>query len=400
MVLEQLLTAEARNLRQHISQNRILSGPYGSVLDEIDPVKYNSGLTNWRLAFADDSGRRLLGKTATEYVAALDDGDFFALPTFGLAYTRIKELGNNIITKLQDPNTVDVDKFRAKLQEVDVPELGRLVRELTAFTYDEIYSLVKRFNNDALRIGREALQTAEATGKKLKIAAPIASYGDSYTGEGFTTIVNAVDMHLRQIEVLKDHVDLFLFETNATVEQAVAAAHAGELSGKPYIISFVVDDEGYLKGSNRTHTVADAISIIEGGSYVDGGKQRGIVTYGINCSSERGVKAALRNLRENEHEEKVRLVYLNASKHNQCRSEKQSHGHDNMAAEIFAQESHEIKTLFPYVTVASGCCGITPKYLPILRQYLNGEPQAAQGHRSDETTRRIKHDDHVHASAT
>lgn len=370
MALESIITQQAQIFREHISQNRILSGPYGSVLDEADPVKYNSGSINWRLAFGDDSGRKLLEETATEYAGVLEHGDLLALPTFGLAYTRIKELGNNIIKKLNDPNIKNTAEFRAKLQEIDVPELGRLVRELTEFTDDEIYSLVVKFNNEALRIGREVLQSSQAAGKNLKLIATIAPYGDCYTGEGFTTIKDAVARHLEQINILKDHVDAFLFETNCTVEQAVSAASAGEHSGKPYIISFVVDENGYLKGSNRKHTVSDAIRIIEA-KYIEGTRQLGLITYGINCSSEKGTKAALNKLRESGQEDKVRLLYLNASMQDQCENEKQSHGHNNLASGHFATETQNIKTLFPYITVVSGCCGIKPDYLPVLRQDVN-----------------------------
>src|SRR3989338_4827829 len=114
MALESIITQQAQNFREHISQNRILSGPYGSVLDEIDPTKFNSGSINWRLAFGDDSGRKLLEETATGYAGVLEDGDLLALPTFGLAYTRIKELGNNIIKKLTDTNREKAEEFRAK----------------------------------------------------------------------------------------------------------------------------------------------------------------------------------------------------------------------------------------------------------------------------------------------
>ncbi len=376
MALESIITQQEHIFREHISQPRILSGPYGSVLDEIDLVKYNSGSINWRLAFGDDSGRKLLEKTAREYAGVLEDGDLLALPTFGLAYTRIKELGNNIITKLKDQNIKNSAEFRAKLQDIDVPELERLINDLTGFTDAEIYSLVVKFNKQALTIGKNALQTPETAGKNLKLVATIAPYGDCYKGEGFTSIEDAVARHLEQINILKDHVDAFLFETNCIVEQAVSAARAGEHSGKPYIISFVVDENGYLKGSNRRHTVSDAIRIIDA-EYIGGAKQLNLVTYGVNCSSEKGAKTALTKLRENKQEDKVKLLYLNASKQDQCQNEKQSHGHNNLASEHFATETQDIKILFPYITVVSGCCGIKPDYLPTLRQYVNAPNFAA-----------------------
>ncbi|HIH42890.1 TPA: homocysteine S-methyltransferase family protein [Candidatus Woesearchaeota archaeon] len=379
MAIEPIVNEEAQSLRQHISQNRILSGPYGSVLDDVDLIKFNSGHTNWRLAFGDDSGRKLLEGTAKDYARVLEDGDFLALPTFGLAYSRIKELGDNIIKKLTDPNAEDAAKFRAKLQEIDVPELERLIHDLTGFSDDEINSLVVKFNNDAVRIGKEALQSSQAVGKNLKLVAPIAPYGDCYSGKGFTTIDDAVKRHLEQTNLLKDHVDLFLFETNCTVEQAIAASIAGEKSGKPYIISFVVDKDGYLRGNNGKVTVADAIKKVNRVLYQRKIQQSGLVTYGINCSSEYGTISALTQLAQERKIENVRLVYLNASPDDQCVNEAKAHGHRNQTAEEFAASSGEVKRISEFVTVFSGCCGIKPDYLPVLRDYIKGNSQAVEG---------------------
>lgn len=341
------------------AQLHLLFGPFGSLIKIKDPVRFNTTLTGWAAAFNYSDGLDAIAEVSDDYAAQLQEGDFAVTPTFGLDYERLKQKG--------------------------------------------LESKIEEFNRKAVDIVAKSVRDS---GKNLRIAASIAPVGDCYqpystaaklqfpikldaSFNGIFDIDAAANYHSRQINALlsvkdpstqRPYVTTLLFETNAVVEQAIAAAIAGEKSRTPYIISFVVDKEGYLIGTTDVNgnpvgsrgkvTLAQAIKEVS--RYTGSG----LLTYGINCSSYQGAKKALAELKKQSAadknlQDKVGILYLNASDddprvHEKHDADGHIHNHDNIEPREFARRIVELGREYSIKTL-SVCCGGDASYLAAIR---------------------------------
>ena len=365
------------------SQLKLLFGPFGSVLKRLNPAKYNHTLTGWSSAFLDKEGLDALAKVTDDYVGQLQARDYAVTPSFGLDHERLKQKG--------------------------------------------LEQHVEEFNRKAVDI---VVKSVQASGKSLSIASYVAPVGDTHqpydpdsrlqfpkTTGGELDIDAAANYHARQINALlsvKDnlgmsYVKTFFFETNATVEQPIAAAIAGERSKTSYIISFVVDNDGYLIGTTDVDgnpvgprgkvTLAEAIKEVS--RYTGSG----LVTYGINCSSYDGAKKALGELRrvsitDESLKNKIGILYLNASDHDPRVHDKHDakghlDKHENVEPKEFARRIVELGREYGIKTLGV-CCGGDAAYLAEIRKAYNN---LAAGSSAKATVAAIKHDAQVPVGA-
>jgi S-methylmethionine-dependent homocysteine/selenocysteine methylase len=330
---------DAIALREEIISKEvtILSGAYWSEVEKISS-EYNHSTTGGKRALFTQVGQGHVAHIAHEYEKRLQNRDWFALPTFGLDDFRLRQ-------ELSDDLKLD-----EVLMNLDIEIKGN---------YDEkLDTLIGRLNSDAF-----GLAEAVSTDKDVVYVAPIAPVGDCYDGRGFPgqEVVTAANLLLKQVNILKDKADVFLFETNCTIEQGISAAIAGEQSAKSYVISFTVDKDGYLRGTHGGVSVADAIKVI------DGYANSGLVTYGLNCCSAEGAEKALKKVDESGLSDKLKLVYLNAS--TACEHDENDHRYgdgSNLTEWEVAIATQRLQREYD-LKILGVCCGGTARYLPALR---------------------------------
>ncbi|WP_211829266.1 homocysteine S-methyltransferase family protein [Kistimonas asteriae] len=130
-------------------------------------------------------------------------------------------------------------------------------------------------NRDAARFLHTLKQRANDTGT-LKIGGTIGCRNDCYRPEEGLSATEATRFHTWQIEQLATgEVDFLIAVTLPSVEEALGIANAMAMTGKPYIISFVIGRDGKLLDG---HSLADAFDIIDSQATTPP------LGYFVNCS--------------------------------------------------------------------------------------------------------------------
>ena len=135
--------------------------------------------------------------------------------------------------------------------------------------------------------GLALTEAANAVPKGCRIAGSIGPLGASYRSDLTPPHAKAVRLFSEVAALLAPRVDLFLFETVASVAQARAALDAGAEHDKPVWIALTVDDEdGSLLRSGEP--LADVLPLLDG-------KAEALLA---NCSAPEAMPAALAVLKQ------------------------------------------------------------------------------------------------------
>lgn len=189
----------------------------------------------------------------------------------------------------------------------------------------------------------------------------IGCKGDGYTGEGCLSKEEAEGFHSWQIDAFKQSKIDFLFASlMPTLDETLGMAAAIEKSGLPYIISFMIRENGTITDGNSIH---DAIYT------VDNSVSKKPICYMANCVHPRIVKHALQLNDTKLVRERFKGIQANAAyllpEELDKPSETISSNTKDLADEMISlNEEFKLK-------IFGGCCGTDDTHLREIAYRLN-----------------------------
>ncbi|MFQ5804991.1 MAG: homocysteine S-methyltransferase family protein [Phycisphaerae bacterium] len=184
-----------------------------------------------------------------------------------------------------------------------------------------------------------------ATARKVWVAASVAPVEDCYSPELVPDKSVLDEEHGQMLEWLQAaKPDLIWIETMNTVREARAAAHAAAEAALPFVVSFVVRENGDLLSGER---LEDAVAAVE---------QLGPLALGLNCIPPNGMTAILPRLRKATKRPLVAYAHINNAEPIFGWSYSQSATPGEYA-------EHVRRWLDLGVSIVGGCCGTTPAHI-------------------------------------
>jgi S-methylmethionine-dependent homocysteine/selenocysteine methylase len=142
-------------------------------------------------------------------------------------------------------------------------------------------------NVDAARFLLELRNSSAGTDNIVKVGGLIGCKNDCYLPEEGLTSDAAEDFHSWQVnELVLGGVEYLIAATLPNIEEALGIARAMEVTGVPYILSFVVGKNG---------DVLDGTSLDKAISYIDDSTTVPPLGYFINCSYPSFVNQAIKS---------------------------------------------------------------------------------------------------------
>ncbi len=139
-------------------------------------------------------------------------------------------------------------------------------------------------NTDAVFFMRELRHKQAGHFVNIKIGGMIGCRNDAYRPDLGLSAAESERFHTWQIErLVLGGVDFLMTATVPYVEEAVGIAKAMEVSGKPYIISFVI---------SRNGTVLDGTALNDAVKRVDSAVRKKPICYMVNCAHPSFLRAA------------------------------------------------------------------------------------------------------------
>lgn len=213
---------------------------------------------------------------------------------------------------------------------------------------------VRKLNADAVALLREL---RESSGHPVFIAGVIGPSGDAYTpGEALGTS-DAADYHRVQAGALAEGAVDFLFApTFPAVNEALGAAIAMGATGLPYVVSFVLDEEG---------AVLDGTSLTEAVELIDRQASPAPLYYSISCVYPTVAALALDEARNE------RIVELKANGSPLHTNELVKLDHlETTPPEEFAELLWSVHRTHPELRVIGGCCGTDDRHMRALGRLM------------------------------
>ena len=213
-------------------------------------------------------------------------------------------------------------------------------------------------NSDAAKFMKD-IRDAQNHGKALiKIGGMIGCKNDCYKPAEGLTIAESEAFHSWQIEQLaKAGVDFLIAQTLPNIEEAAGIAKAMEITGLPYIISFVINRNGY---------VLDGKSLAEAVKYVDTVTNNKPTGFMVNCAYPSFIKPALQA-----EQLFSRLVgcQANASSLDHCElDESDQLSVDDISS--WGDSMLELNRLYG-MKILGGCCGTGTEHLNyVINSYM------------------------------
>ena len=205
-------------------------------------------------------------------------------------------------------------------------------------------------NSDAAKFMND-IRDAQSHGKALiKIGGMIGCKNDCYQPAEGLTAAESETFHSWQIEQLfQAGVDFLIAETLPNIEEAAGIAKAMEITGLPYIISFVINRNGY---------VLDGNSLSEAVNYIDTITSNKPAGYMVNCAYPSFIQPALQP-----EELLTRLIgcQANASSLDNCELDES----DQLSVDEISQWGDsmlELNRLYGF-KILGGCCGTGTEHL-------------------------------------
>ena len=214
-------------------------------------------------------------------------------------------------------------------------------------------NISRSINSDAVKFMRD-IRDAQIHGKTLiKIGGMIGCKNDCYQPAEGLTIAESETFHSWQIgQLAQADVDFLIAETLPNIEEAAGIAKAMELTGLPYMISFVI---------NRNGCVLDGKSLAEAVNYIDMVTSNKPSGYMVNCAYPSFIQPALQP-----EELFSRLVgcQANASSLDHCELDES----DQLSVDDISQWGEsmlELNRLYS-MKILGGCCGTGTEHLKYL----------------------------------
>lgn len=258
---------------------------------------------------------------------------------------------------IEDPRTV----MEAHRQFVDA---GAQVITTNNYAVAPFHLGRDRFDADGRSLTKLAGELArQAAGTKCQVAGSLPPLYGSYEPDLFEADHAAADLAM-VVEALAPNVDLFLAETQSSLEEGGYSLRAASASGKPMWISFTLnelleDGKGLLRSGE---SITDAASLAS---------DLGAEAILFNCSRPEVMSAALAEVAATGIEMR-RGAYANSFVEKQegyaannvilgHRDDLDPEGYAEFAVEWIADGAH----------IVGGCCGIMPSHIAELASRLS-----------------------------
>lgn len=222
----------------------------------------------------------------------------------------------------------------------------------------------KRFGELNLLACNLAHAAREASRQDILIAGSLPPLKGSFRADLVGTYAEIESLYHEQVELLTDHVDLFLCETMASGMEAQAAATAACASGKPVWIAWTLheDRSGRLRSGEEWHQALQLLDELP---------VSGILA---NCSAPESVTAFLSEIKT---DTKWCGGYANTftaiPEDWTLDGEKQSDGLLPLRGDLNPQRyfHHVTDWLDLGASVIGGCCGTRPAHIALIRNHLD-----------------------------
>lgn len=237
----------------------------------------------------------------------------------------------------------------------DIAEQSKIPLLLCTPTWRANHSRVMS-SNVPMSINRDAVdflvdfRSLQENSSNLKTGGLIGCKNDCYQPSEGLSKLEAQNFHSWQIEQLaSSKVDYLIAETLPNVEEALGIAKAMELTGIPYIISFVISRDGLI---------LDGTTLLDAVNYIDENTNINPLGYMVNCIFPSFISPEIQPLALFE-----RLIgcQANASSLDHCDLEEADNLESNPVSEwgslmIELNKKYGIKIL-------GGCCGTNIEHL-------------------------------------
>jgi homocysteine S-methyltransferase len=173
----------------------------------------------------------------------------------------------------------------------------------------------------------------------------IGPRGDAYKINPTITANASQEYHSEQIETFRRAgVDLVTALTLKSTEEAIGIARAAEAAGVPSVISFTLDKNCTVDGTQTLHAAIEAVDAATGGAPA---------YYMINCSHPVDFGPALD---AGDWVRRIRGLRANASSLEHGLLCELGHLDEGDAGEL-ARQHRDLVQRFPHINVLGGCCG-------------------------------------------
>lgn len=188
---------------------------------------------------------------------------------------------------------------------------------------------------------------------EVMVAASVAPVEDCYHPERVPDESTLVDEHGRMMAWLSTAgLDLIWIETINTVREARAAARAASNENLPFVVSFVVRENGDLLSGEA---LEDAIAAVEPFEPL---------AIGLNCIPPEGMTRSLPRLRAGTRRPLIAYAHLGNPEPISGWSFAQ-----DLSAEEYAE--HAVRWIEIGARIVGGCCGTTPAHIAALRPLVD-----------------------------
>ena len=209
-------------------------------------------------------------------------------------------------------------------------------------------------NRRAIDLTREAARGEAADEENpIWIAASVAPVEDCYSPELIPDEKTLADEHGRMVAWLAEAgADLIWIETMNSVREARIAAHAAGDAGLPFVVSFVVKENGDLLSGEPLEEAIEAVEPF------------GPVALGLNCIPPSGLTRNLPRLRAATDRPLIAYAHLGNPEPITGWSFSQ-----DVSPEAYAKEA--ARWIDMGARIIGGCCGTTPAHIAALRSLID-----------------------------
>jgi len=209
-------------------------------------------------------------------------------------------------------------------------------------------------NRLAVQLVREAIADV-APKRRVFVAASVAPVEDCYHPERVPPPNVLEREHAQMLDWLAQAgPDLIWIETMNTVREALAAAQAARQRGMPFVVSFVVREDGNLLSGEPLEQVVEQVEPLEP------------LAFGLNCIPPAGMTRNLPRLRAATRRPPIAYAHIGNPEPICGWSFSQEIPPADYAAE--ARRWVDIGA-----RIVGGCCGTTPEHIRALREVIGSE---------------------------
>lgn len=222
----------------------------------------------------------------------------------------------------------------------------------------------KNFNHDAAQfLSRLKRDAVERTGATVLIGGLLGCKNDCYRPQEALSAPEAALFHKPQVQALGNtDVDFVFASTLPSSEEALGIAIAASATGKPYILSFVLDSHGAL---------LDGISLVEAMRKIDSRAPVMPLGYFVNCVHPEAVRVGL--TKNPDHidfiHQRLLGVQGNTSKVEAAKLDTLT-GLQTEDPTTFAKETLSLREALG-VRCFGGCCGTSPEHISEIARLLS-----------------------------